>query len=259
MLGRIGRFIYVTASYWPLAAAIVVWEVAAKKGWINAAFLPAPSDAVITLFRLAQDGILLPAIGASLWRIVQGFTCAALIGTALAIASSLIPIVRRNLLPLVEVLRPISPIAWVPLAILWFAQPGAFIVFIAAIFPIFLYTTFGLVSAPPSALLAAQTFRATAWQKLVHVVIPAALPALLAGLRLAIGLSWMSVIAAELFAVQSGLGYQIELSRLSAAPQEAIGLMFVVGLLGLLMSAGVGWIERRLIPWRKPLGMFEGF
>jgi NitT/TauT family transport system permease protein len=133
--------------------------------------------------------------------------------------------------PIVETLRPIPPIAWTPIAILWFGigdAPSYFLVFIGAIFR---------YSSIPSHVLR-------------DVVVPSALPLIFPGLRIGLGVGWMCVVAAELIAAQSGLGYMIQQSRMLLQTQNVVTGMLTIGIGGLLMSARMTWIERRLIPWR---------
>jgi ABC-type nitrate/sulfonate/bicarbonate transport system permease component len=238
-----------TLNLWPFLALLGVLELCTRAGIISPNVIPPPTAVFRTIWDETLTGALPKAAMASLLRISAGFAIAAVIGLGAAVVTAISPLSRRALRPIVELCRPISPIAWIPFAIVWFYSPSVFIVFIAAVFPIYINATFGLANVPPVALLAARSLHATTTQLVVHVIVPSALPAIMSGLRLGLGFAWTSVIAAELVAVQSGLGYEIQLSRLSYQPKLAVSYMVVVGVLGLTMSRIFVAFERLVVPW----------
>jgi ABC-type nitrate/sulfonate/bicarbonate transport system permease component len=235
--------------WWPFLALLAALEICTRAGIISPNVLPPPTSVLRTIWDETLSGSLPKAAWASLQRISAGFAIAAVIGLSAAVLTAISPLARRAVQPIVELCRPISPIAWIPFAIVLFYSPSVFIVFIAAVFPIYVNATFGLANTPAVAMLAARSLHATTGQLVAHVIVPAALPAIMSGLRLGLGFAWTSVIAAELVAVQSGLGYEIQLSRLAYQPKLAVAYMVVVGVLGLAMSRAFVVIERRIVPW----------
>ena len=156
--------------------------------------------------------------------------------------------------PLVEALRPIPPIAWTPLAILWFGvgdAPSYFLVFIGAVFPVFVSTYSAVRNIERTQINAALCLGATPGMLIWDVLIPGALPVIFPGLRIALGVGWMCVVAAELIAAHSGLGYMIQQSRLLLQTQFVVTGMIVIGIIGFAMNAVMTAIERRLVPWQE--------
>jgi NitT/TauT family transport system permease protein len=157
--------------------------------------------------------------------------------------------------PVLEVLRPIPGIAWIPLAILWFGigdSSSYFIVAIACFFPIFISAYIAIMSVDRRYLEMARSLGAPRWGQALQVMLPAALPRIMTGLRVGLGVAWMTVIAAELVAARSGLGYMIELNRsLIQTPAVLVG-MIVIGVLGFLMATLLEVVERVVLHWERP-------
>ena len=157
--------------------------------------------------------------------------------------------VRAYLNPVLELLRPVPPIAWIPLAILWFGIKGngasAFITFIAAFFPLFLHTFSGVRHIEQIHLNAARALGAGRRMLLLDVALPSALPYIVTGLRVSLGFAWMSVIAAELVSSSSGLGYMIEMNRSMLNIPAVICGMITIGAAGYLMNEAIVRVERR--------------
>jgi ABC-type nitrate/sulfonate/bicarbonate transport system permease component len=237
--------------WWPFLALLAALEICTRAAIVSPNVLPPPTLVLQTIWEETLSGSLPRAVLASLQRISAGFAVAAVVGLSAAVLTAISPLARRAVQPIVELCRPISPIAWIPFAIVLFYSPSVFIVFIAAVFPIYVNATFGLANTPPVAMLAARSLHATTGQLVVHVIVPAALPSIMSGLRLGLGFAWTAVIAAELVAVQSGLGYEIQLSRLSFQPNLAVSYMVVVGVLGLIMSRIFVLLERLIVPWGR--------
>ena len=161
----------------------------------------------------------------------------------------------QGLRAVLELLRPIPPIAWVPLAILWFRLGDAsawFIVFIGAFFPIYVQVAWALTACPDRWLELSRSLGASPWLTLLRVRLPSAAPQVAAGLRVGLGLAWISVIAAELVGAQSGLGYRIQMHRLMLETEGVMVGMLSIGLLGFAMGALARGLERRLVPWAPP-------
>lgn len=236
-----------------LTALFALWQFVVSAGLVNPIVLPAPLSVADTLWRMARDGSMALHALASLERVVVGFLIAAVVGTALGIALGWWPAVADVVRPVVEVFRPIPPIAWTPLAILWFgvgSAPSYFLVFMGAVFPVFVNTYAAVRGLDRVQVNAARCLGAPPRMLFLDVILPASLPIVFPGLRIALGVGWMCVVAAELIAAQSGLGYMIQQSRMLLQTQSVLAGMIIIGALGFLMNAGMLWLERVLIPWK---------
>ncbi len=235
------------------AALTVVLAVALWAGlaaWRDSPALPGPLAVVREGVRMLASGVLLGDLWASLQRVLVGFTAAALAGVGLGALASLGGRATAGLRTLADLLRPVPPIAWVPLAILWLGLGDAsarFIVFVGAFFPVFVQTTWALDRCPPPLLELARSLGASPGLTLLRVRLPAAAPGIAAGLRTGLGLAWTSVIAAELVGAQSGLGYRIQTLRILLATDGVIVGMVAIGLTGLAMDRAARWLERRWV------------
>jgi ABC-type nitrate/sulfonate/bicarbonate transport system permease component len=230
----------------------LAWELAVRLHWINGDILPAPSATLHALIDLAQAGYLWRDISASVLRVCIGFGFAAVIGVALALALGIWQSAAVYILPVIELVRPISVLAWIPLAILWFGlgdHSAWFIIFLGSFFPIFTNTYLGARSVAPIHRQVAQCFGASRWLYLRRVMFPSALPYIIAGLRVGLGVGWTCVIAAELIAATSGLGYMIQLARTMIETEKVMAGMIVIGVIGFIMNSGMLWLERRFVRW----------
>lgn len=229
------------------------WAFAAHR-LDNALLLPSPASMLEALWDLAaEDGRLWGDIVASLRRVFAGFLIAAGAAVPLGLALAASRPARALLLPIVTFLRPIPPIAWIPLAILWFGlgdHPSYFITAVASFFPIFLNSFDGALNVERVHLNAARCLGAGPWALLTRVFLPSSLPAIWTGLRIGLGQSWMAVVTAELIAAQSGLGYLIQLSRLNLDTASVIVGMCAIGAIGAAMTFALARVERFLMPWR---------
>jgi ABC-type nitrate/sulfonate/bicarbonate transport system permease component len=224
---------------------LLAWELAGRG--LASPVLP-PASAVLraawSMQGLGED------LAASLSRVLIGYTAAAAAGVGLGGLLALGGTFGAGVLGAVQVLRPIPPIAWVPLAILWcgLGDPSAwFIVFIGAFFPIFTQVAWALAGTPPALLELGESLGASRWLVLTRIRFPAALPGIVAGLRTGLGLAWTSVVAAELVGAQSGLGYRIQMHRLVLETDGVLVGMATIGLCGFLMDGVAGQLERRIV------------
>jgi NitT/TauT family transport system permease protein len=238
-----------------IAIFLAIWTLASRQLG-NAVLLPSPLSVFETYGELITDGSLAIDVRASLVRVIAGFLIAASIAVPLALVLAYSRILRGLVMPLIALIRPIPPIAWIPLAILWMGlgdPPSYFITSIAAFFPIFLNAFAGGTSLQQEHVNAARSLGAGPVALLTKVMLPSALPMIVTGLRIGLGQAWMAVVTAELIAAQSGLGYMIQVSRLALETPRVLVGMTVIGLLGALMIGALGVIERRVIvPWNYP-------
>ena len=233
-----------------LLVVLLGWELTARL--LASPALPSPLEVASMAAWLMGEGTLLTDVAGSLGRVLSGYALAAVGGLALGALGALGGRWTAGLRAVVEVLRPIPPIAWIPLALLWFGlgDPSArFIVFVGAFSPIFVQTCWALSRCPPGYLELARSVGAGPWLTFRRVRLPAAAPGIAAGLRTGLGLAWTSVIAAELVGAQSGLGYRIQMHRLVLETDGVMVGMACIGLCGLLMDLAARTVERRVVDW----------
>jgi NitT/TauT family transport system permease protein len=234
--------------------------------WQLIAYLTQTSllDVIDALVRLAlagdSDGHLLSEhIQMSLTRVITGFTFAAATGIPLGIMIGRYHLFNSVLGPVVEAMRPIPPIAWIPLAILLFRSNmlGAqvFIIWVGAFFPILINTTTGVKRTEPVHIDVAKTFGATEWHILSRVVIPSAGPEVFAGLRIGFGIGWMCLVAAEMIGGGLGLGYLVLIMQQVGQTGAVIASMLLIGLVGFLISYLFLSIEKYLLRWRQTVSV----
>jgi len=236
-----------------LAAIIAVWWLAVAA--TESAIFPTPWQVVTGAWELAQDGTLWEHIGASLFRVGVGFGLAAIVAVPLGLWMGWVASAYRMFNPVFQMLRPISPIAWIPIAILWFGVGDVspiFLIFISSVFPMIVQTTSGVHTIERRYLRAAANFGVSRAVLFRRVVIPAVLPEIIVGMRIGIGVAWLVVVAAEMIALRSGLGYLIMDSRNAGNRYDlVIASMIIIGLIGLLLDSGTRLLEKlKPVRWR---------
>lgn len=249
---------------WILALVLLgLWEAAVFIGMINKILLPPPSDVFPAWIDMLLSGELLRDVSASVKRVSIGFSVAVAIGVPLGVLLNIFTkTITDSMLGLVNFFRAIAPIAWITIAIYLFGlgdKPAVFIVIIGAIFPIILNTYEGVSRVPVSYVNTARSLGASHWIIITSVLYPAALPQIMTGLRIGLGLAWTSIIAAELVGSQSGLGYMIPTYALYLEYDNVLAEMMTIGLIGLAMNTASYWAEKRLVPWSaKTMGTQQG-
>jgi NitT/TauT family transport system permease protein len=222
----------------------VWWASVAASGSV---IFPTPWQVVRGAFELTVDGTIWTHIGASLLRVGAGFLLAVVVGVPLGIWMGWVGGAFNTLNPIVQMLRPISPIAWIPIAILWFGVGNAspiYLIFISSVFPLVVQTTVGVHTIERRYLWAAENFAVSRATLFRRVVIPAALPQILVGMRIGLGVAWLVVVAAEMIALRSGLGYLIIDSRNAGNRYDlVIAGMIIIGLIGLLLDGLMRLLE----------------
>ncbi len=232
---------------------VVLWEILCSSGFMKSALLPPPSAILLALGELLRCGDLLNDAAQSLQRVFVGFGIAAVLGIVCGVLSGISRAFSDYVSPLLEILRPIPPVAFIPIAVLWFGigdNPAYFLVAFGAFFPIFTNTLSGILSVNPLHRDAALCLGASPRMMLFDVILPASLPYLIAGLKTGLGTAWFCVIVAELVGAQSGLGYMIQLNRLTLQSEKVLAGMVVIGILGYSMNRGMVLAQRRLVRWQ---------
>ncbi len=234
-----------------LPAAVVIalllgWE-ATVRVTANDLF-PGPWEVARGIVELIRKGLLLKYIVASLFRVTWGFSLAILVGVPLGLFLGWFRPAYQAFNPLIQALRPISPIAWIPLAILWFGVSDAapiFLIFLASVFPITVSATSAVQNVQPVYVRAARNFGLGRVELFRRVILPATLPQILTGVRIALGVAWLVVVAAEMIAVNSGLGYLIIDARNAGKRYDlVVAGMTIIGLIGLVLDLLVRRLER---------------
>lgn len=268
---RISLFRQVLYSIVLPVSLLAIWELLSRKGVFSPQVLPAPSlvflrwidylkplepydaektRAVVWLFsgELPHDTL------ASFLRVMGGFA----IGTGLALPLGLLmgtSTFTYNLCnPLIQILRPIPPIAYIPLAILWFGlgnPPALFLISLGAFFPVLMNTISGVRHVDPLLIRAARNLGANGWTLFLRIILPAASPYILTGLRVGIGVAFIVVIVAEMIAVNNGLGYHILEAREYLWSDKIIAGMITIGLLGLAIDTVMSRINNYLLRWHR--------
>src|SRR5579872_51449 len=240
--------------FWALPMlCIAVWWIAARFAGVNPVLLPDPAAVAGAFYQLSLSGALEQHILISLERVLVGFGLAAVLAVPLGLVLGLYRPIEAYADGLLSLLRPIPPFAWIPLAILWFGIGDGsteFIVVYAAFFPILLNTIAGVRGIDRMLLRVAHSIGARGPSLFWHVIIPGALPTTFTGLRVGLGIAWMSIVAAELVAAQSGLGYMIMFYRDLFITENVLVGMLSIGVLGFVMDCVMRFLEARLMPWR---------
>ncbi len=218
---------------------VVLWETIIRlSGWSEQVF-PGPIVVFNAFFELIADGTLFNHSVASLYRVTVGFYLAAILGIPLGILLGMNRVADKMVNPIVQFLRPISPLAWIPLAMLWFGigdNPAIFLIFLSSFFSLIVASAIAVRSINPIYFQVAANFNFTRLELITKIVVPAIIPNVVTALRLTIAVAWLVVVAAEMIAVQSGLGYLILDSRNALRMDYVMVGMIVIGFLGLFLD-----------------------
>lgn len=239
---------------------LILWQISSWLDILPSYKIPSPIGIILGLKDLLIVG-LPPGYGLirhaleSLWRVLVGFGIASCIAIPLGILMGWSRGIREAISPLVELIRPIPPLAWIPIAILWFGigiKSAAFIIFLGAFFPILLNTILGVTSVDVVLKEASYTLGARTKDILLKVLTPGAMPSILTGLRVGLGIGWMTLVAAEFTGIKTGygLGYMIMVARDIQRPDEILAGMLAIGLIGYGMDTVLRAWRSRILRWR---------
>jgi NitT/TauT family transport system permease protein len=229
-----------------LALFFTFWGLAVR--FSHSDLFPTPGNVLRGIIELAQKGLLFKYIVASLFRVTWGFTLAVLIGVPAGLVLGWYSRAFQAFNPILQILRPISPIAWIPVAILWFGVSDAapiFLIFLASVFPITVSAIAAVQNMQPVYLRAAQNFGLNRSELFRQVIFRASLPQIVTGIRIALGVAWLVVVAAEMIAVNSGLGYLIIDARNAGKRYDlVVAGMVMIGFIGLILDFLVRQLEK---------------
>lgn len=239
-----------------LVALLVLWATAAHLKWISPVFLPGPAAVWEKFLAVSREGFvdatLLQHVTASLGRVFAALSATLLIGVPAGLAIGVSQVGRGILDPLVELLRPIPPLAYLPLVVIWFGigEPSkVLVIFLAMLAPIALSTAAGVRLVRRERIEAARSLGAGEWQVLRYVIVPGALPAMLTGVRIALGAGWSTLVAAELIAASRGLGFMIQSAAQFLVTDVVIMGILVIAAIAFALEFLIRQLERALVPW----------
>jgi NitT/TauT family transport system permease protein/taurine transport system permease protein len=257
---RLFRVLSALPNFIFLAVVILAWQFASKV-WIPsidphmAVLMPAPTTIAATAAGMIVSGELFFHLMASLKREAFAFVLAAS-AIPLGIAMGWWRLIYNQVNPIMEILRPIPPLAWIPLSILWFGlgdEQNEFIIFLGMFFPILVNTIVGVKNIDPNLVRAARSLGAPEHKLLARIVLKGALPQIITGVRIGLGVGWMALVAAELVGANSGLGFLINDARSMLRTDTITVGMLAIGVIGLLIDTAIQVLSRRLLPWSLAL------
>jgi taurine transport system permease protein len=238
-------------------ALFLLWYLSSAHGWVQPFFWPTLEGTLARLHTLVTSGFrnipLWEHVWISVYRVMSGVVYGALVGVPLGFAMGLSATARGLFDPIVEFMRPIPPLALIPLIILWFGigeTAKIFLLFLASLFIMAIAARAGVSSVRISKVHAAYALGASKLQVLRHVILPNALPELFTGLRTAMGVCWGTVVAAELVAADRGVGSMIMIAKNFLQTDTVVIGIIIIGIIGYTIEIIMRWLERRLVPWK---------
>lgn len=231
---------------------VIIWQICGNLGWINASVLPAPWSIIEVFISRLKSGAIFTDVGISLLRVLEGYllggTLGIVVGTAMAFSKRF-----ENALALIlNLVRPIPIIAWVPIFIMWLGigeVSKVTVITFGTFFPVLLNTLHGIRSTDPKLLEVAGSYEKKRSRIFFSVILPSSFPAIFTGLRLGLGLAWMSVVGAEMIGASSGIGYLIAFAGQLSQPAVMLTGVFIIGIIGCLIDYALRALERRIMKW----------
>lgn len=248
-------------TFWLSVASVLVmlfvWWLVTKLGLVKPLFVPSPQSVLNKFVQIWREGFtntsFLEHILISTARVFGAFLLACLIGLPLGLAMGMSPVIRGIFDPPIEFYRPIPPLAYLPLMIIWFGigeTSKVLLIFLSVFAPVVLGARSGVKSAAIEQIHAAYSFGATRWQVMRHVILPSAMPEILTAMRVGIGFGWTTLVAAEMVAATSGLGYMVLSASQFLQTSVVIMGIFVIATIAFAFDLLMRFLERRLVPWK---------
>ena len=237
---------------------LLIWQAAVELEWVNPRYVCAPTKVFETFLEKLStpqpDGSVLGVhIWASLKLAMYGFGLAIIVGIPLGLCMGYFKTFDNLVNPVFEIIRPIPPIAWIPLVTMWLGigmRAKGFIIFLSAVIPCVINSYTGVKLTKPVLINVAKTCGASDWKVFTTVCIPAAMPMVFVGIRVSIGNAWTTLVGAELLAATSGLGYMIQMGRTLVRPDIIMVGMATIGAIGAILYGLLGLVEKRVMKWR---------
>ncbi|MCX4325861.1 MAG: ABC transporter permease [Lachnospiraceae bacterium] len=233
---------------------LAAWYFYTTYSNVPGSLLPQIQDVAGAFNEMVSDGQLQNDLSVSFIRVVKGFLVSGIIGIVLGAVMGMSKKAHAMLLPAITAIRQVPVIAWIPLIILWAGIGEAskvVIIVIAASFPIMINTLSGFTSTPSGYIEVARLYNLNRWQTFIKVYLPHSLPQMLTGLKLGLSVSWMALVASELIAASSGIGYRMNDARSLMRSDKVIVYMVVIGLVGIIMDKVISVIFEAITPWEK--------
>ncbi len=240
-----------------IAVLLLLWQIAAGRQMVH--ILPSPLETLAGIVDLARQGLLLKYAVASLFRVTWGFISAAVLAIPIGLTIGWYRRAEMAFNPLIQILRPISPLAWIPIAILWFGVgdlAAVFLIFVSCFFPLVLTAINAVQGIPAVFVNAGRNFGLNPAGLIYRVLYPAVIPQLITGLRITLGVAWIVVVAAEMIAVNSGLGFLIIDARNAGNRYDlVVAGMVIIGVIGVLLDLGMRSLQGlRALHWETSEG-----
>lgn len=237
-------------------AVLALWFAAAALQLIPELFLPSPASVWQKFLEVSRQGFMQATLGQhlaeSIGRVFSALTAAVVIGVPVGLWMGLNKWVRAALDPLVELLRPIPPLAYLPLLVIWFGigeTTKILLIFFSILAPVIISTVHGVLSHQQNRERAALSLGATRWQVLRYVILPAALPQILTGIRIGLGVGWSTLVAAELVAADRGIGFMVQSAAQFLITDTVILGIIVIALVAVSFELFLRWLQKQLAPW----------
>lgn len=241
-----------------IVVLLAIWWFVTAVGWIDALFLPSPVAVLDRLQDLMTNGYmsisLWSHIGASLGRIGTALIAAVITAIPVGIAIGRNKVIRGVVDPIIEFYRPIPPLAYLPLIVIWCGigeLSKVLLIYLAIFAPIVIATATGVRSVDQAKIRAAQSLGATPLQIIQHVVLPSALPGILTGIRIGLGVGWSTLVAAELVGASEGLGFMVQSSSQLLATDVVIVGILIIAVIAFALEIGLRRLQKKLVPWDK--------
>ncbi len=238
----------------PIFIVALVWGFISRASIVNPFLFPPPSKVFLAFLEMIRSGVLFSDMKDSLWRLLIGLLLGSVLGIVIGLITGRVKKISSFIVPIIQVLRPLPPVAIIPLVIVWFGiGDGAKIFSIAfgVIFPVWLNTHIGAQQIPEAFLWTAKLLTKSTIKTFRKVILPAATPFIVAGIRTAIAVSFVMIFVSELAGASSGLGYRISIAQLSYRLDEMIAALFVLGALGALVDMLFVYSTKKIFPWLK--------
>ncbi|HEX8427674.1 ABC transporter permease [Hymenobacter sp.] len=252
-----GRWGWLRGAVLP-AVLLLVWEVLAHVGVLPPNLLPAPSRVLATIWQMAVTGELWEHLGITLWRVALGFLLGSALATVFGALTGYSRTLNQLLDPLLQGIRNIPSLAWVPLFILWmgiYETSKVVLIAVGVFFPVYLNLMSGIQGVDRKLIEVGRVYRLSGLQLVRRIFMPATLPAYFVGLRSGLGLGWMFVVAAEIMGANKGLGFLLVDGQMTGRPQTILASILLFAVLGQLTDALLSLLSRRLLRWQDTHGV----
>lgn len=239
-----------------VAVFFLLWHLGGRFGWLSAVILPPPEEVLETLVEMASEGYrqtpLLGHVAISLVRALAAFAAAVAVGVPLGLLMGLLPVLAAVLDPFVQFLRPLPKLALIPLVIVWLGigeTSKVFLIFVSTLFSVVVGSAAAVRSVREGRVRLALALGATRWQLLRHIVLPSALPEIFTSIRLAVGVGWTTLIAAEMIAADSGMGWMVMNASSYMRTDVVMAGILLLGITGYLLDVAIVALQRLTVPW----------